>query len=75
MADATLDARGLQCPMPVVKARKAIDALQPGQTLLVLATDPGSKADFGAWTRSTGHELVSATVEGGVFQYEIRKKG
>lgn len=75
MADLTLDARGLQCPMPIVKTKKAMDTLQPGQTLLVMATDPGSKADFAAWTRSTGHELVSATESGGVFTYELRKKG
>jgi tRNA 2-thiouridine synthesizing protein A len=75
MADMTLDARGLQCPMPVVKAKKSIDQLQPGQTLLILATDPGSKADFAAWSRSTGNELISATESGGVFSYEVRKKG
>ena len=75
MSDLTLDARGLQCPMPVVKAKKAIDSLQPGQVLLIMATDPGSKADFAAWTRSTGHELVSSAVVDGVFQYEVRKKG
>lgn len=74
MADFTLDARGLQCPMPVVKSKKAIDSLQPGQILEVLATDPGSKADFAAWTRSTGHELVSSSEEGGLFTYLIRKK-
>lgn len=75
MADLTLDARGLPCPMPVVKAKKAIDSLQPGQTLEVLATDPGSKADFAAWTRSTGHVLVTAQEAGGQFSYLIRKKG
>lgn len=75
MADLTLDARGLQCPMPVVKAKKAIDSLQPGQVLLVLATDPGSKADFAAWSRSTGNELLSSLESGGTFSYEIRKKG
>lgn len=75
MADLHLDARGLQCPMPVIKAKRMIDQLQPGQVLQILATDPGSKADFAAWTRSTGHELLSATVEGGIFAYAIRKKG
>lgn len=74
MADSTLDARGLQCPMPVVKAKKAIDALQPGQTLEILATDPGSQADFAAWTRSTGNEMVSAVTEGNVYKYVVRKK-
>ncbi|HEY3368931.1 MAG TPA: sulfurtransferase TusA family protein [Symbiobacteriaceae bacterium] len=75
MADLTLDARGLQCPMPVVKAKKAIDSLQPGQILLILATDPGSCADFAAWSRSTGHPLLSSTEAEGVFSYEVRKKG
>lgn len=75
MADLTLDARGLQCPMPVVKTKKAMDSLQPGQTLLVLATDPGSKADFAAWSRSTGNPVIAQSEEGGVFSYEIRKKG
>jgi len=74
MADLTLDARGLQCPMPVVKAKRAIDSLQSGQVLEILATDPGSKADFAAWSRSTGNELVSSSDEGGVFKYQVRKK-
>lgn len=74
MADLTLDARGLQCPMPVVKAKKAIDSIQSGQVLEILATDPGSKADFAAWSRATGHDLVLATQEGSVFRYEVRKK-
>lgn len=74
MADQTLDARGLQCPMPVVKTKRAIDALQSGQVLEILATDPGSKADFAAWSRSTGNELILATEEGGVFKYHVRKK-
>lgn len=74
MVDLTLDARGLQCPMPVVKAKKAIDSLASGQVLEILATDPGSKADFAAWTRSTGNELIAATENGGVFTYTVRKK-
>ncbi|MDF2629862.1 MAG: preprotein translocase subunit TatB [Symbiobacteriaceae bacterium] len=74
MADLTLDARNLQCPMPVVKAKKAIDTLQPGQVLEVLATDPGSKADFAAWSRSTGNELILATQEGTVYRYNVRKR-
>jgi tRNA 2-thiouridine synthesizing protein A len=74
MADSVLDARGLQCPMPVVKAKKAIDALQPGQTLEILATDPGSQADFAAWSRSTGNELINSVHEGTVYKYLVRKK-
>ena len=75
MADLVLDARGLQCPMPIVKAKKAIDSLQPGQVLEIQATDPGSRADIAAWSRSTGHELLSASEAGGVFTYTVRKKG
>ncbi|HLN63549.1 MAG TPA: sulfurtransferase TusA family protein [Symbiobacteriaceae bacterium] len=75
MADLVLDARGLQCPMPIVKAKKAIDSLQPGQVLEIQATDPGSRADIAAWSRSTGHELLSASETGGVFTYTVRKKG
>lgn len=75
MADLVLDARGLQCPMPIVKAKKAIDSLQPGQVLEIQATDPGSRADIAAWSRSTGHELLSASEADGVFTYTVRKKG
>jgi len=75
MPEQVLDARGLQCPMPVIKAKKMMDALKPGEVLLVQATDPGSKADFQAWTRSTGNTLLSASESGGVFAYEIQKKG
>ncbi len=75
MADLVLDARSLQCPMPIVKAKKAIDSLQPGQVLEIQATDPGSRADIAAWSRSTGHELLSASEAGGVFTYTVRKQG
>lgn len=74
-ADQVLDVRGLKCPMPVVKARKAIDALQPGQVLEVQATDPGSMADFRSWTKNTGHELLTAEESGGIYTYRIQKRG
>ncbi len=70
-----LDVKGLRCPMPVVQAKKAIDQMAPGEVLRVEATDPGSMADFRAWTRSTGHELLLAEQNGEVFVYHIRKKG
>lgn len=70
-----LDVKGLRCPMPVVRAKKAIDELAPGQVLRVEATDPGSMADFQAWARSTGHELLSVEQVGGTYIYLIRKKG
>ena len=53
-ADRTLDARGLKCPMPIVKAKKEMDALQPGQVLKVIATDPGSVLDFQGWGKASG---------------------
>ena len=69
-----VDARGLQCPMPIVKTAQAIKALAPGAILEVLATDPGSTKDFAAWCRTTGHELVESSVDGGVYRFVIRRK-
>jgi len=68
-----IDTKGLCCPMPILKAKKAIDSIAVGEVIEVLATDPGSKADFESWTRTTGHELVSSGENGGVFTYQIRK--
>jgi len=73
MADQLLDVKGLKCPMPIIKAKKAIETLQVGQVLEVVATDPGSMADFKAWTKNTGHELLLAEERDGVFRYQIRK--
>ena len=70
----TVDARGLSCPMPIVKTALAVKALQPGDLIEVLATDPGSQRDFVAWSRSTGHELVEQTVDGNVYRFVIRRK-
>jgi tRNA 2-thiouridine synthesizing protein A len=73
MADATLDARGLNCPLPILKVKKAIKDVAPGGTIEVLATDPGSVADFAAFCRTTGNELVeSGQQEGGVFRFVIK---
>ena len=69
-----LDARGLNCPMPIVKTAIAIKALAPGELLEVLATDPGAIKDFAAWSKSTGHALVEQTVEAGVYRFVIEKK-
>ena len=71
--DQTLDARGLLCPMPIVKANKAIKGLQAGQVLKLLATDRGSCADVPAWAADTGNELLEWHEENGVFVYLIRK--
>ena len=73
-ADRTLDARGLLCPMPVVKAAKEMKALSPGQVLKILATDRGAVADFPAWSEDTGNELLEWHEEdGGVFVFHVRK--
>lgn len=73
MADQTLDVKGLKCPLPVLKAKKAIEGLAVGQVLEVVATDPGSMADFKAWAKNTGHELVDAQEQGGVYTYKIKR--
>jgi tRNA 2-thiouridine synthesizing protein A len=69
----TLDAKGLKCPMPVVKTSKEIKNISVGGVLEVLATDPGSMADITAWTKSTGNELLKADREDGVFKFYIRR--
>jgi tRNA 2-thiouridine synthesizing protein A len=69
----TLDAKGLSCPLPVVKARLEIEKLEPGEVLEVVATDPGSVADFDNWTRMSGHELLESRQDDGVYTYLIRK--
>ena len=73
MADQQLDARGLNCPLPITKARKALMHMAPGQTLEVLATDPGSVADFAAFCRMTGHSLLDSGAGEGLFRFVIRK--
>jgi tRNA 2-thiouridine synthesizing protein A len=69
----TLDAKGLKCPMPVVKTSKEIKGLEMGGILEVLATDPGSMADITAWAKSTGNELLEAKKDGDVFKFYIRR--
>jgi len=71
--DRTLDAKGLKCPMPVVKTSKEIKSISIGSVLEVLATDPGSMADITAWTKSTGNELLKAEKEDGVFKFYLRR--
>jgi tRNA 2-thiouridine synthesizing protein A len=74
MADQTLDAKGLNCPLPILKAKKAIMALPAGGTLEVLATDPGAVKDFEAFSRTTGHELIESSTEGNVFRFVLKRK-
>jgi tRNA 2-thiouridine synthesizing protein A len=70
---ATLDAKGLSCPLPVVKARLEIEKLAAGEVLQVVATDPGSMSDFENWTKMSGHALLSSEQDGDVYTYLIRK--
>ena len=72
MADQTLDAKGMNCPLPILKARKALKGMNPGETLQVLATDPGSVKDFEAFCRTTGNQLVESGEEGGVYSFLIK---
>ncbi len=72
-ADKLLDAKGLACPMPIVKTKKAIDQLESGQVLEVHATDKGAKNDLTAWAKSGGHELVKHEEEKGVYKFWIIK--
>ncbi len=72
-ADQVLDCSGLSCPMPIIKTKKAIDALQIGQVLEMIATDPGSKSDMDAWTKKTGHQLLDSQEAGGKFMFFIQK--
>jgi tRNA 2-thiouridine synthesizing protein A len=71
--DQTLDCSGLACPMPILKTKKAIDGLQMGQILKMIATDPGSVSDMDAWTKKTGHELVSSEQSGNSYIFYIKK--
>jgi tRNA 2-thiouridine synthesizing protein A len=75
MADQVLDVKGLNCPLPILRARKALNALPSGATLQVLATDPGAVKDFEAFCRTTGNQLVASAAEGGVFSFLIRRGG
>jgi TusA-related sulfurtransferase len=68
-----LDARGLLCPMPIVKTAKAMKELEPGQVLKVMATDRGSLADIPAWAQSTGNELLEHSEEGDTLVFFLRK--
>jgi tRNA 2-thiouridine synthesizing protein A len=71
--DKELDARGLACPMPIVKTKKTLVAMQPGQVLKVVSTDSGSVADMKAFAETTGHELLSSEVAGKDFVFFLRK--
>ncbi len=71
--DQELDASGLNCPLPILRAKKALSGLDAGQVLHIIATDPGSVKDFEAFSRQTGNELMESKEEGGKFQFLIKK--
>ena len=73
MADQVLDVKGLNCPLPILRAKKALKDVAMGGTLQVLATDPGSVKDFEAFCRTTGNELVESKTEGNVFSFVIKR--
>jgi tRNA 2-thiouridine synthesizing protein A len=72
--DQVLDCSGMACPMPIIKTKQAIDTLEPGQVLKMIATDPGSTSDVTAWTSRTGNPLVEAEQDGASFVFFIEKK-
>jgi len=71
--DKTIDCMGLSCPMPIVRTKKAIEEIEAGQVLEVIATDPGSVADMKSWATRTGHQLLGTTKEEKVFKHYLRK--
>ncbi|MEK8048825.1 sulfurtransferase TusA family protein [Ideonella sp. DXS22W] len=73
-AQKELDTRGLNCPLPILKAKKALAELHSGELLKVVATDPGSVRDFQAFCRQTGNELVEQTSAGGEFVHLLRRR-
>ena len=72
--DKELDARGLNCPLPILRAKKALTDMQTGQVLKIVATDPGSIKDFQAFSKQTGNELLEHSQDDGEFTFYMRKK-
>ena len=73
MADQILDAKGLNCPLPILRAKKALKDVTTGGTLEVLATDPGAVKDFEAFCRTTGNELLELKADGKIFSFVIKR--
>ncbi len=71
--DKELDASGLNCPLPILRAKKSLNGMDAGQVLHIIATDPGSVKDFEAFARQTGNELMESKEEGGKFHFLIKK--
>lgn len=72
--DRELDVKGLNCPLPILRTKKVLAEMQSGQTVRVLATDPGSVKDFQAFARQTGNELLHSGENGGVYEYVLKRK-
>jgi tRNA 2-thiouridine synthesizing protein A len=73
MSNVILDAKGLNCPLPVLKAKKALQGMSAGGLLEIYATDPGAVKDFQAFCRSTGNELVASSLDGNVYKFVIKR--
>ncbi len=71
--DQELDASGLNCPLPILRAKKTLNAMAAGQVLHVVATDPGSVKDFDAFAKQTGNDLMESKEDGGKFHFLIKK--
>jgi len=72
-ADLEVDARGLNCPLPILRAKKGINTLNSGQVLKILATDPGSVKDLEAFCKQTGNEMLESSQQNGEYHFNIRK--
>lgn len=72
--DKELDARGLNCPLPILRAKKTLAEMQPGQVLRIIATDPGSVKDFAAFAKQTGNELLSSAENNKEFEFYMKRK-
>ena len=73
MADVQVDAKGLNCPLPILRAKKGLKDVPAGGTLEVLATDPGAVKDFEAFCRQTGNELLESRQDGGIYTFLIKR--
>lgn len=72
--DKELDAKGLNCPLPILRAKKALADMTSGQVLRIMATDPGSVKDFAAFAKQTGNELLSTAEQGKEYEFYIKRK-
>jgi len=72
--DQELDASGLNCPLPILRAKKSLSSLESGQVLRIVATDPGSVKDFEAFAKQTGNELLESNEDDGKFNFLVKKK-